>query len=107
MPIVWLHPYQLRSLDTQIKITERHLSGAEAARSHVPLELAGRDSEVETNSSFNDENRAAVVASSATPPMQDVVSTVHQLRQSPITTTEFTAPATFHGVAGATSPSIL
>ena len=84
-------------MDTHI--TEGHLSGAGAVQPHAPLELAGGDSEAETNSRFNDEDRAAVVASSAT------------LHQPPTTTTTTTAPATtapamFHGMAGARSPSI-
>jgi len=49
------HPYQLRSMDNQIERTEG-LSVADAARSHAPPELAGRDSDVETSSSFSDEN---------------------------------------------------
>ena len=90
------HPYQLRSMDTRVEQTEGH-SGAEAARSHVPLELAGRDSELETNSSFNDENRAAVVASHSTQ--------LQQLQQT--TVAPVSSPAAFHGVAGdQTCPSL-
>ena len=91
------HPYQLRSMDTRVEQTEGHSGGAEAARSHVPLELAGRDSELETNSSFNDENRTAVVASHSTQ--------LQQLQQT--TVAPVSSPAASHGVAGdQTCPSL-
>jgi len=50
------HPYRLRSMNTHI--TEGHPSGAGAARSLAPLELAE-----ETESYHSDENRTAGVAS--------------------------------------------
>jgi len=69
---------------------------------HVPSELAGRDSDIETSSSFSDENRAAVVASSAIP------STELQPPQQSTTTTvaPVSSPATPWDAAGVQSPSI-
>jgi len=79
-----------------MEITEGHLSVANAAGSHVPPALAGRDSDVETSSSFSDENRAAVVASSAIPSTQ-----LQPPQQSTTTTvTSVSSPAASHGVAG-------
>jgi len=89
------HSYQLRSMDTPGEQTEGHLVDAEAVRSRVPLELAGRDSEVETGSSFSDENRAAVVASHSTQPPQQSTTTVARV----------SSPAASHGVAGDQCPS--
>ena len=83
------HPYQLRSMDTPIQQTEGQ-NDAEAVPSRVPLELAGRNSEVETGSSFSDENRAAVVASHSTQPPQQSTTTVARV----------SSPAASHGVAG-------
>jgi len=88
-----------------MEITEGHLSGADVARSHVPPEVAGRDSDVETSSSFSDENMAAVVASSAIPSH----STQLQPPQQSITTAvaPVSSPAASRGVAGDQSPSIV
>ena len=88
------HPYQLRSMDIPVEQTVGQ-SDAEAARSRVPLELAGRVSEVETGSSFSDENRAAVVASHSTQPPQQSTTTVARVSSS----------AASHGVAGDQCPS--
>ena len=89
------HPYQLRSMDTPVEQTEGHVVDAESVRSRVPLELAGRDSEVETGSSFSDENRAAVVASHSTKRPQQSTTTVARV----------SSPAASHSVAGDQCPS--
>ena len=95
------YPYQLRSMDNHTERTEG-LSVADAARSHVPPELAGRDSDVEASSSFSDEG-AAVVASGAIPSH----STQPQPLQQSITTAPVSPLAASRGVAGASSPSLV
>jgi len=58
------HPYQLRSMDSQLEETELHLVGAGAARFRVLPELASGNSDVGASSSGENVSEGAAVGAS-------------------------------------------